>query len=66
MAIAGWSTRDMIDRYTKSAAAARATEEARGLNLGDLQRATCSRQASLGRGHDQWIARPSSDPGSRL
>ncbi|MGW4533174.1 tyrosine-type recombinase/integrase [Nocardia sp. NPDC004340] len=36
MAIAGWSTRDMIDRYTKSTAAARAAEEARGLNLGDL------------------------------
>lgn len=36
MAIAGWSTRDMIDRYTRSTAAARAADEARGLNLGDL------------------------------
>ncbi len=36
MAIAGWSTRDMIDRYTRSTAATRTAEEARGLNLGDL------------------------------
>jgi integrase/recombinase XerD len=36
MAIAGWSTRDMIDRYTRSTAAARASDEARGLNLGDI------------------------------
>lgn len=36
MAVAGWATRDMIDRYTKSTAADRAAAEARGLNLGDL------------------------------
>ena len=36
MAVAGWSTRDMIDRYTGASAAERAADEARGLNLGDL------------------------------
>lgn len=36
MAVAGWSTRDMIDRYTRATAAERAAAEARGLNLGDL------------------------------
>lgn len=36
MAVAGWSTRDMIDRYTQDTAAARAAEEARALGLGDL------------------------------
>jgi integrase/recombinase XerD len=36
MAVAGWSTRDMIDRYTRSTAADRAAAEARGLNLGEL------------------------------
>jgi len=36
MAVAGWSTRDMIDRYTRSTAADRAADEARGLNLGEL------------------------------
>jgi site-specific recombinase XerD len=36
MAVAGWSTRDMIDRYTRSTAADRAAVEARGLNLGEL------------------------------
>ncbi|WP_326547036.1 tyrosine-type recombinase/integrase [Mycolicibacterium sp. ND9-15] len=36
MAVAGWSTRDMIDRYTKSTALDRAAAEARNLNLGDL------------------------------
>lgn len=36
MAVAGWSTRDMIDRYAKSTAAERAAAEARHLNLGDL------------------------------
>lgn len=36
MAVAGWSTRDMIDRYTRSTAAERAAAEARGLNLGEL------------------------------
>jgi site-specific recombinase XerD len=33
---AGWSTRDMIDRYTRSTAADRAATEARALGLGDL------------------------------
>jgi len=36
MAIAGWSTRDMIDRYTGASAAERAAAEARGLNLWEL------------------------------
>ncbi|MGV0720636.1 tyrosine-type recombinase/integrase [Mycolicibacterium elephantis] len=36
MAVAGWSTRDMIDRYTRSTAAERAAAEARTLGLGDL------------------------------
>lgn len=36
MAVAGWSSRSMIDRYTGAAAAARAADEARLLGLGDL------------------------------
>lgn len=36
MAVAGWSRRDMIDRYTKHTSEARAAEEARRLGLGDL------------------------------
>jgi integrase len=36
MAVAGWSSRSMIDRYAGAAAAARAADEARGLGLGDL------------------------------
>lgn len=36
MAVAGWSTRAMIDRYTGASAAERAASEARGLNLGEL------------------------------
>lgn len=36
MAVAGWTRRDMLDRYTKATAAARAADEARGLGLGDL------------------------------
>jgi integrase len=36
MAIAGWSTRSMIDRYTGASAGERAAAEARGLNLGDV------------------------------
>jgi site-specific recombinase XerD len=36
MAVAGWSTRDMIDRYTKSTASERAAAEARNLNLGEV------------------------------
>jgi site-specific recombinase XerD len=36
MAVAGWSTRDMIDRYTGASASERAAAEARGLNLGDV------------------------------
>jgi site-specific recombinase XerD len=36
MAVAGWSTRDMIDRYTRSTASDRAAAEARSLNLGEL------------------------------
>jgi site-specific recombinase XerD len=35
MAVAGWSRRDMIDRYTAHTSAARAADEARGLALGD-------------------------------
>ncbi|MGH8326160.1 MAG: tyrosine-type recombinase/integrase [Steroidobacteraceae bacterium] len=36
MAVAGWSTRDMLDRYTRATAAERAAAEARGLNLWEL------------------------------
>jgi integrase/recombinase XerD len=36
MAMAGWSRRDMIDRYTKSSSERRAADEARKLQLGDL------------------------------
>jgi integrase/recombinase XerD len=36
MAVAGWTRRDMLDRYTKATKAMRAAEEARGLNLGDF------------------------------
>lgn len=36
MAVAGWSTREMIDRYTGASASERAATEARGLNLGEL------------------------------
>lgn len=36
MAIAGWSSRAMLDRYTRSTAAERAVAEARNLNLGEL------------------------------
>jgi site-specific recombinase XerD len=36
MAVAGWTRPDMLMRYTKARAEARAAEEARGLNLGDL------------------------------
>jgi integrase len=36
MAVAGWSSRDMLDRYVRSTAADRAAAEARGLNLGEF------------------------------
>lgn len=36
MAVAGWSRRDMIDRYTRSTSERRAADEARRLNLGDV------------------------------
>jgi integrase/recombinase XerD len=36
MAVAGWSTRDMIDRYAAATAGERAAAEATRLNLGDL------------------------------
>lgn len=36
MAVAGWSRRDMIDRYTRATASERAATEARGLGLGDI------------------------------
>jgi site-specific recombinase XerD len=36
MAVAGWSTRTMLDRYTGASASERATTEARTLNLGDM------------------------------
>jgi len=36
MAVAGWTRRDMIDRYTRATAAERAAAEARRLNLGDF------------------------------
>lgn len=36
MAVAGWSRRDMLDRYTQATASERAAAEARELNLGDF------------------------------
>jgi hypothetical protein len=36
MAVAAWSRRDMIDRYTRATSEARAADEARRLGLGDL------------------------------
>jgi integrase/recombinase XerD len=36
MAVAGWTRRDMIDRYTRHTSEARAADEARRLGLGDL------------------------------
>lgn len=37
MAMAGWERPDMLMRYTKARASARAADEARALNLGDLR-----------------------------
>ena len=36
MAVAGWSSREMLDRYTRASASDRAAAESRSLNLGDL------------------------------
>jgi site-specific recombinase XerD len=36
MAMAGWSSREMIDRYTAATASERAADESRRLNLGEL------------------------------
>jgi integrase/recombinase XerD len=36
MAVAGWQSREMLDRYTRATASERAAAEARRLNLGDL------------------------------
>ena len=36
MAVAGWSRREMLDRYTRATSEARAADEARRLGLGDL------------------------------
>jgi integrase len=36
MAVAGWATRDMIDRYAGASASERAADEARKLQLGDI------------------------------
>ena len=36
MAVAGWTSREMIDRYVEDTKAERAAEEARRLNLGDM------------------------------
>lgn len=36
MATCGWSSREMLDRYTQSSASERAAAEARSLNLGDF------------------------------
>jgi integrase/recombinase XerD len=36
MAVAGWRSREMLDRYVAAIASERAAAEARGLNLGDL------------------------------
>ena len=36
MTLAGWSSRDMLDRYTKATASNRAAAEARNLGLGEI------------------------------
>ncbi|OBK39853.1 hypothetical protein A5658_02960 [Mycobacterium sp. 1245111.1] len=36
MAVAGWRSREMLDRYVRATASSRTADEARGLNLGDL------------------------------
>jgi integrase len=36
MAVAGWRSRDMLDRYVMDTAMSRAADESRRLNLGDL------------------------------
>jgi integrase/recombinase XerD len=36
MAVAGWRSRDMLDRYVQDTAMSRAADESRRLNLGDL------------------------------
>jgi integrase/recombinase XerD len=36
MAVAGWSKRDMLDRYTRATASERAADEARQLHLGEF------------------------------
>jgi site-specific recombinase XerD len=36
MAVAGWTRRDMLDRYTRATASDRAADEARRLNLGEF------------------------------
>jgi site-specific recombinase XerD len=36
MAVAGWTTREMLDRYVRATASERAAAESRNLNLGDL------------------------------
>lgn len=36
MAVAGWSSREMVDRYARATASERAAAEARSLHLGDL------------------------------
>jgi site-specific recombinase XerD len=36
MAVAGWASRSMLDRYTAASASERAADEARKLNLGEL------------------------------
>jgi integrase/recombinase XerD len=36
MAVAGWTNRQMMDRYTRATASERAAQESRALNLGDL------------------------------
>jgi integrase len=36
MSMAGWSRREMVDRYTRATSERRAAEEARKLNLGDM------------------------------
>jgi integrase/recombinase XerD len=36
MQVAGWRSREMLDRYTRATASERAADEARSLGLGDL------------------------------
>ena len=66
MAVAGWTRPDMLLRYTKAQASARAAEEALRLNLGDLGLAssTTSRAPAARGGGEQPLQRRSGVTGA--